>query len=613
MRRIGGLALLALSLVVSTVATAAPVAAATTVTAADPVGDNGDDFDERGDIVEYALALDSGTLTATATMQEFVNPATSAAWQEHGSGAEFHLDTDGDGDDDFVVNLYNDAGVVKAPVDRTSNGTPACDAAPSWSGLTKTFTVTLPMTCLDAPVSVRLRVDFFFLTGETNSLDDTAWSDPVTAPATAPDAPSAVVATAGDGQASVQWTAPDDNGSAITSYSVVAQPGSIGTTVAGGVTQATLTGLTNGQNYTITVTATNGVGPGPSSQPSNTVTPLGVPSAPTNVTATVDKHLATVTWSAANPNGSAIDSYTVIASPGGAQVVVAGTKTTAKLSLPVGTFTFRVRATSGVGPSALSAASNPVTVQPTPNPRAGYWMLGADGRVYPFGNAPRYGSANMPAVAIATRLDGKGYWIVSRDGRVKAFGEAAYHGDRPPLPAGDVITSISATPTGRGYWLFSARGYVARYGDAQFYGDMRNVVLNGPVIASVATATGRGYYMVGSDGGVFTFGDAKFLGSMGGKPLNRPVVGIAPTPDGKGYWLVASDGGVFAYKAPFRGSMGSTRLNKPVNGLVAFGNGYLMVASDGGVFNFSNKTFFGSLGSTPPAAPVIGIAAFATS
>ncbi len=241
----------------------------------------------------------------------------------------------------------------------------------------------------------------------------------------------------------------------------------------------------------------------------------------------------------------------------------------------------------------------------------GYWMLGTDGMVYPFGGVYSYGPAATGAVAIAPRPNGDGYWIVDGAGAVTAAGGATNDGGSPALNAGESVTTIAATPSGHGYWLFTNRGRAIPYGDAQFYGDMQGKALNGPVIASAATPTGRGYYMVGSDGGIFTFGDAVFRGSMGGVRLNRPVVGIAPTPDNSGYWLVASDGGVFSFRAPFRGSMGGTALNRPVNGMVAFGNGYLMVASDGGVFDFSNKPFLGSLGSNPPAAPVTAIAAFA--
>jgi hypothetical protein len=254
--------------------------------------------------------------------------------------------------------------------------------------------------------------------------------------------------------------------------------------------------------------------------------------------------------------------------------------------------------------------SGPISVQEVHG--VGYWMLGADGHVYPFGGAVGFPGLVPGAVAMAPRKDGKGYWVVDFVGHVFAYGSAHFFGGTPALGAGESVSTISATPNGNGYWLFSNRGRAFPFGNASSYGDMAGTHLNGPIVASVATPTGRGYYMVGSDGGIFSFGDARFHGSTGGMRLNKPVVGIAPTPNGKGYWLVASDGGVFAFDAPFRGSMGSTQLNRAVDGLVAFGNGYLMAASDGGIFDFSDQPFLGGLAGTALSAPIIGLAAFAS-
>ena len=89
----------------------------------------------------------------------------------------------------------------------------------------------------------------------------------------APDKPTAVQATAGDGKATVSWTAPADNGSDITSYVVTSDPGAITQTVDGDQTSAEVDGLTNGTSYTFTVVAKNAVGPGDASDPSNAVTP----------------------------------------------------------------------------------------------------------------------------------------------------------------------------------------------------------------------------------------------------------------------------------------------------------------------------------------------------
>ncbi|CAB4705986.1 MAG: hypothetical protein F2667_06245 [Actinobacteria bacterium] len=88
-----------------------------------------------------------------------------------------------------------------------------------------------------------------------------------------PGAPSAVSASAGDGAATVQWSAPStDGGTPITGYTVTATPGGATATTTGART-ATVTGLTNGTAYTFRVTATNAAGTGAASAASAPVTP----------------------------------------------------------------------------------------------------------------------------------------------------------------------------------------------------------------------------------------------------------------------------------------------------------------------------------------------------
>jgi hypothetical protein len=287
-----------------------------------------------------------------------------------------------------------------------------------------------------------------------------------------------------------------------------------------------------------------------------------------------------------------------------------------------GTFTDSFTITdANPGQPVTSSTSPPATSPPTSThtngpSRSGYWMLGADGHVYPFGDAGGYGDveATLPRGGAAVDIEPtplkKGYWVLDAAGHVSAFGDAPALAkpDLSRLVPGEAAASLSATPSGRGYWLFTSRGRVVPVGDAPFLGDVSNLSLTGPVLDSVATPSGNGYYMVASDGGVFAFGDARFDGSMGNKKLNAPVKSLVPDGDGAGYWLVASDGGVFAFDAPFRGSMGSTRLNRPMTGMVRYGDGYLMVAEDGGIFDFSNRPFAGSLGGSPPSRPVVSVA-----
>ena len=261
-------------------------------------------------------------------------------------------------------------------------------------------------------------------------------------------------------------------------------------------------------------------------------------------------------------------------------------------------------------PVATTALAQPGGAGP-----AGYWMLGADGAVYPFGAATGFGRPGLAPGAAAVDLEptpsGRGYWVLDDGGGVTAFGEATGYGGVPAavLSPGEKPTSLSATPSGQGYWVFTSRGRAVSFGDARFLGDVSGLTLNGPVLDSVATPGGNGYYMVASDGGIFAFGDAAFAGSMGGKHLNARVQSLVPDGDGHGYWLVASDGGIFAFDAPFKGSMGDVKLARPVTGMVRYGDGYLMVGEDGGIFDFSSLPFAGSLGAAPPARPITSVAA----
>ena len=242
----------------------------------------------------------------------------------------------------------------------------------------------------------------------------------------------------------------------------------------------------------------------------------------------------------------------------------------------------------------------------TPN-RGGYWLVGRDGGVFSFGDAPFFGSmANYrlpaPVVGMTANPVGLGYWLVGSDGAVYAFGDAVNYGSMAGKPLAKPVVGIAATPTGRGYWLASGDGGVFAFGDAAFRGNMVGQPLAQPVSGIAAHATNGGYWLTAGDGGVFAFG-APFHGNMVGKPLNKPVVGIAPSRTGNGYWLVGGDGGIYAFgDAQFRGSAGGTALAASVVGIAQgpAGDGYWLAAADGGVFAYGSAPFLGNMVSSAP-------------
>ena len=83
-----------------------------------------------------------------------------------------------------------------------------------------------------------------------------------------------------------------------------------GSTPDGNVAAIAVTGLTNGQPYTCTVTAHNGIGDSAASSASDPATPASVPSAPAAPTIVRGNAQIAVTFNTPADNGSTITGYT---------------------------------------------------------------------------------------------------------------------------------------------------------------------------------------------------------------------------------------------------------------------------------------------------------------
>jgi len=195
-------------------------------------------------------------------------------------------------------------------------------------------------------------------------------------PTTVPNPPSSVTATPGNGSAQISWTAPFANGSPITSYTVVAadstNPANGGQTVSGPGSPVNVGGLTNGDSYTFTVTATNGRGTGAASAPSGAIIPATIPDAPTSVSAIPDANtdagILVVSFSPGFDEGSTVTSYTATIADlsnasdpnNGLTVSGSGSPITVSGLTPGDTYSFTVTATNALGTSSPSIASSGV-------------------------------------------------------------------------------------------------------------------------------------------------------------------------------------------------------------------------------------------------------------
>ena len=106
------------------------------------------------------------------------------------------------------------------------------------------------------------------------------------------------------------FTAPSDNGgSEITGYTVTSSPsGGVDSNAGSTNLTHTITGLTNGQAYTFTVTATNAIGTSSSSSASNSITPLdGDEPIISSVSSTPSSTSSTITWTTDEASSSIVD------------------------------------------------------------------------------------------------------------------------------------------------------------------------------------------------------------------------------------------------------------------------------------------------------------------
>ena len=119
-------------------------------------------------------------------------------------------------------------------------------------------------------------------------------------------------------------------------------------------------------------------------------------------------------------------------------------------------------------------------------------------------------------MGISATPSGKGYWLVGQDGSVFPYGDARAYGSTRGMHLNAPVIAMAPTKTGHGYWLLAKDGGVFTFGDAKFSGSTGSMKLNAPIIGMGAAAGGHGYWLLARDGGMFSFGGAQFHGSLPG-------------------------------------------------------------------------------------------------
>ena len=389
---------------------------------------------------------------------------------------------------------------------------------------------------------------YTFTATAANSFGNSVASAPSNSvtPLPLPTAPLNVSATAGNTQATVTFSPPASNGgSAIIGYTVASNPlGGIDSNIGTTSLSHVITGLTNGNNYTFTVTATNMTGAGPPSAASVSVVPSALPGAPTGLTAVAANAAAAVTFVApVNNGGSSISGYTVISIPAGG---IDNHADTANLThtitgLANGTaYGFSVTATNVNGTGPASAISASVTPSRGNSPDVLWTRVLARGIVANLG-------CNKPAASRGPAIDASGNVFVNGCSLLDAGADVVTHkidgingnvlwtATYTNLPVGSFPTMSGLAVDGAGNVVMTTT-----IRDSAFKNSIRTIKYNGATGAEMwnvgyASASGdESNFDIGLDasGNVFVTGDGgnsmrtiKFNGSTGAEMWRANTAG----------------------------------------------------------------------------------------
>ena len=234
---------------------------------------------------------------------------------------------------------------------------------------------------------------YTFTVTATNAVGTGSASQPSSqvTPNNYPDQPAQPTTVFGDQSVTVNWTAPVNQGTAITCYLVQISPPVSPATgcLPSSSTSFVWSNLTNGDSYSFEVRALNALGPSPWSPLSSSVVPAGKPAAPGQPTVAAVPNDPTgdklaVQWPAvtgASANGDPVDVYTLSIFQGSAQVGASISVTPSSATqnpityLASGlskslSYSFSVTSHNKAGTSGSSTPSAPFIVYGAPDPVA---------------------------------------------------------------------------------------------------------------------------------------------------------------------------------------------------------------------------------------------------
>ena len=225
-------------------------------------------------------------------------------------------------------------------------------------------TIASPTTTSYTDTGVTNGTTYYYVVSAVNTAGESANSSQVSAtpqPPVAPPPPTNLVATAGNEQVGLSWSA----STGATSYNVKRATTSGGpyTTIASPTTTSyTDTGVTNGTTYYYVVSAVNTAGESANSSQVSATPQLLVPPPPTNLTATAGNAQVGLSWSAS----SGATSYNVKRSTtsGGPYTTIASPTTTSYTDTGVTNGTTYYYVVSAVNTAGESANSSQVSATP---------------------------------------------------------------------------------------------------------------------------------------------------------------------------------------------------------------------------------------------------------